>query len=66
MIRICEFLGKDLDDSQIDLVVKHSSFNVMKGNKMSNYTLIPQDFMDQTKGSFMRKGKNCTYFMHSL
>lgn len=56
VIRICEFLGKDLDDSQIDLVVKHSSFNVMKGNKMSNYTLIPQDFMDQTKGSFMRKG----------
>ncbi|XP_069803284.1 sulfotransferase 2B1-like [Dendropsophus ebraccatus] len=56
VIKICEFLGKDLDDSQIDLVVKHSSFNVMKENKMSNYTLIPQDFMDQTKGSFMRKG----------
>ncbi|XP_075047315.1 sulfotransferase 2B1-like [Mixophyes fleayi] len=56
VVRICEFLGKDLDESQIDLVVKHASFNAMKENKMSNYSVIPQDFMDQTKGSFMRKG----------
>ncbi|XP_040290447.1 sulfotransferase 2B1-like [Bufo bufo] len=56
VIRICKFLGKDLDDSQIDLVVKHSSFNAMKENKMSNYTMISQDFMDQNKGSFIRKG----------
>ncbi|XP_056400062.1 sulfotransferase 2B1-like [Hyla sarda] len=56
VIKICDFLEKNLDDSQIDLVVKHSSFNAMKENKMSNYTLIPQDFMDQTKGSFLRKG----------
>ncbi|XP_075185560.1 sulfotransferase 2B1-like [Anomaloglossus baeobatrachus] len=56
VVRICEFLGKDVDDSLIDLVVKHSSFNVMKENKMSNYTLISENFMDHTKGSFMRKG----------
>ncbi|KAM4702567.1 sulfotransferase 2B1-like [Rhinophrynus dorsalis] len=56
VIKILKFLGKELNDEVIDLVVKHSSFKAMKENKMSNYSLIPQDFMDQTKGSFMRKG----------
>lgn len=58
VVKICEFLGKELHEAQTDLVVNNSSFKAMKENKMSNYTLLPQDFLDQTKGSFMRKGKN--------
>ncbi|XP_053546632.1 sulfotransferase 2B1 [Bombina bombina] len=56
VVRICKFLGKELDDAAIDSVVEHSSFRTMKDNKMCNFTLVPQDFCDQTKGSFMRKG----------
>ncbi|KAM8927543.1 sulfotransferase 2B1-like [Pelodytes ibericus] len=56
VVRICKFLGKEFDDELVESVAKHTSFQVMKENKMSNYSLIPQDFMDQTKGSFMRKG----------
>lgn len=56
VVRICNFLGRDLDDTAIDSVVENSSFKVMKENTMSNYSLLPSSFMDQTKGSFYRKG----------
>ncbi|XP_075461451.1 sulfotransferase 2B1-like isoform X2 [Ascaphus truei] len=56
VVKICEFLGKELDDAAIDLVVKHSSFQSMKENKMSNYTLLPQHVLDHKKGSWLRKG----------
>ncbi|XP_073410412.1 sulfotransferase 2B1-like [Dendrobates tinctorius] len=56
VVRICKFLGQDLDDAQIDLVAKHSTFKAMKENAMSNWTEIPFEVLDLTKGSFMRKG----------
>ncbi|KAM4652171.1 sulfotransferase 2B1-like [Discoglossus pictus] len=56
VVRICKFLGKNLDDAAIDSVVEHSSFKVMKDNKMCNFSLVPQEYIDQTKGTFLRKG----------
>ncbi|XP_075461446.1 sulfotransferase 2B1-like [Ascaphus truei] len=56
VVKICEFLGKELDDAAIDLVVKHSSFQSMKENKMSNYSLLPQEMLNHKKGSWFRKG----------
>ncbi|KAM8927324.1 sulfotransferase 2B1-like [Pelodytes ibericus] len=56
VVRICKFLGQELEDAEIDSVVKHSSFQVMKDNKMSNWSTIPSDIMDHSKGSFLRKG----------
>ncbi|XP_068097196.1 sulfotransferase 2B1-like isoform X2 [Hyperolius riggenbachi] len=56
VVRLCKFLGKELTDAQIDSVVQHSSFSSMKDNKMSNWSQLPSDVLDQTKGSFMRKG----------
>uniref|UniRef100_A0A8C5PRU2 Sulfotransferase n=1 Tax=Leptobrachium leishanense TaxID=445787 RepID=A0A8C5PRU2_9ANUR len=56
VVRLCKFLEKELDDEAIDSVVKHSSFQVMKNNKMANWSLTPSDFMDHNKGSIMRKG----------
>ncbi|CAJ0952506.1 unnamed protein product, partial [Ranitomeya imitator] len=53
VVRICKFLGQDLDDAQIDLVVKHSSFKAMKENVMSNWT--QSELVDNSKGSFLRK-----------
>ncbi|XP_066484552.1 sulfotransferase 2B1-like [Tiliqua scincoides] len=56
IVRICDFLGKDLDDAAIDSVVANASFETMKNNKMSNFSLSPRFFMNQKKSAFLRKG----------
>ncbi|KAM4015717.1 sulfotransferase 2B1-like isoform 1-T2 [Anomaloglossus baeobatrachus] len=56
VIKICTFLGKELDDKAVDSVVENSSFNNMKQNKMANFTLLAPGFMDHEKSPFMRKG----------
>ncbi|XP_073403252.1 sulfotransferase 2B1-like isoform X2 [Dendrobates tinctorius] len=56
VIKICKFLGKELDDEAVDSVVKNASFKNMKQNDMANYSLVPPDYMDLKKGPFMRKG----------
>jgi len=43
-------------EDEVSSCVKHCSFNSMKNNKMINYSLIPDEIMDYSKGSFMRKG----------
>lgn len=56
VVRICQFLGKDLDDAAIDSVVANASFEAMKSNKMSNFSLSPRFLMNQKKSAFLRKG----------
>ncbi|ERE61009.1 bile salt sulfotransferase 1-like isoform 1, partial [Cricetulus griseus] len=54
--KICDFLGKKLEPQELDMVLKYSSFQAMKENKMSNFSLMPKDLI--TEGfDFMRKGK---------
>ncbi|XP_075815082.1 sulfotransferase 2A1-like [Microtus pennsylvanicus] len=53
--KICDFLGKKLEKDELDLVLKYSSFQVMKENKMSNLSIVPEDVV--TNGlKLMRKG----------
>uniref|UniRef100_A0A8C9Q2F1 Sulfotransferase n=1 Tax=Spermophilus dauricus TaxID=99837 RepID=A0A8C9Q2F1_SPEDA len=40
--RICQFLGKKLTPEELDSVLKNSSFQVMKQNKMSNFEMVPE------------------------
>lgn len=54
--KLCHFLGKNLEPEELNSVVKNSSFEVMKENKMSNYTLLRGWLLDQNNGSFLRKG----------
>ncbi|XP_071969479.1 3-beta-hydroxysteroid sulfotransferase-like isoform X2 [Engystomops pustulosus] len=56
VIKICQFLGKELNDAAIDSVVEHSSFQAMKTNPMSNYSAVPNEYFDKEKGTFHRKG----------
>ncbi|XP_069597431.1 sulfotransferase 2B1-like isoform X2 [Ranitomeya imitator] len=56
VIKICKFLGKELDDEAIDSVVKNASFKNMKQNNMANYSFVPAFYMDQEKSPFLRKG----------
>ncbi|XP_077112517.1 sulfotransferase 2B1-like [Ranitomeya variabilis] len=55
VMRICKFLGWNLDDAQIDLVVEHSTLKAMQKNLMSNWSELPSEML-KSKGSLMRKG----------
>ncbi|KAJ1131277.1 hypothetical protein NDU88_009615, partial [Pleurodeles waltl] len=54
VVKICKFLGKELDDQAINLVVEHATFENMKNNKMSNFSLLDDRF-DLNMSPFMRK-----------
>ncbi|KAG8434048.1 hypothetical protein GDO86_012423 [Hymenochirus boettgeri] len=56
VVRICKFLGKELNDEEIDSVVKHSTFDTMKENKMCNGDVTQAHILDKSKGTLMRKG----------
>ncbi|KAM7057814.1 sulfotransferase 2A1-like isoform 1-T1 [Molossus nigricans] len=53
--KICRFLGKTLQPKELSSLLENSSFQVMKENKMSNYTLLRGSLLDEN-GSLMRKG----------
>ncbi|KAM6980490.1 sulfotransferase family 5A, member 1 [Aplochiton taeniatus] len=55
--RISSFLHCSLEADEMNSCLEHCSFSSMKENTMVNYTLIPQDIMDHSKGAFMRKGE---------
>uniref|UniRef100_A0A8C8W6Y9 Sulfotransferase n=1 Tax=Peromyscus maniculatus bairdii TaxID=230844 RepID=A0A8C8W6Y9_PERMB len=54
-IKICDFLGKKLEPDELDLVLKYSSFQAMKENKMSNFSLVSEDVVNNGL-VLMRKG----------
>ncbi|XP_028340932.1 sulfotransferase 2B1, partial [Physeter macrocephalus] len=54
--RICQFLGRLLDEEALESVVAHSAFKAMKANTMSNFSLLPPSLLDQSHGAFLRKG----------
>uniref|UniRef100_A0A8C4FAY4 Sulfotransferase n=1 Tax=Dicentrarchus labrax TaxID=13489 RepID=A0A8C4FAY4_DICLA len=56
VVRISQFLEKSLDAEVIEKIADRCLFKNMKQNKMSNYSLVPREFMDQTKSEFLRKG----------
>ncbi|MED6291400.1 hypothetical protein CHARACLAT_023206 [Characodon lateralis] len=55
--RVSSFLQRPLLEHELNDCVKHCSFSCMKDNKMINYTLIPDEILDHSKGCFMRKGE---------
>ncbi|XP_066521599.1 sulfotransferase 2B1-like [Hoplias malabaricus] len=54
--RIAQFLGKSLSEEVVEKIADSCVFQNMKQNKMSNYSLVPEEFMDQKKSAFLRKG----------
>lgn len=54
--RIAQFLEKSLDAEVMEKIAERCLFKNMKQNKMSNYSIVPREFMDQTKSEFLRKG----------
>ncbi|XP_078081979.1 sulfotransferase 2B1-like [Mustelus asterias] len=56
LVKLGEFLGKQLSDDAIEAIAKQSKFDNMKRNDMSNYSFVPEELMDQKKNNFLRKG----------
>ncbi|KAJ8413621.1 hypothetical protein AAFF_G00081280 [Aldrovandia affinis] len=54
--KIGHFLGKSLSEEVSAKIADHCIFKNMKQNKMSNYSLVPEEFMDQKISEFLRKG----------
>ncbi|KAG7236450.1 hypothetical protein INR49_000928 [Caranx melampygus] len=53
--RLAQFLEKPLDSEVIEKIAERCLFKNMKQNNMSNYSTVPQEFMDQSKSEFLRK-----------
>ncbi|XP_040597237.1 bile salt sulfotransferase 2-like [Mesocricetus auratus] len=53
--KICDFLEKKLEPSELDMVLKYSSFQAMNENKMSNFNITP-NIMAPHNLILMRKG----------
>ncbi|ELW71022.1 Bile salt sulfotransferase [Tupaia chinensis] len=53
--KICQFLGEKLEPEEVNLVLKYSSFQAMKENKMSNYSLLHGQYMNSNT-LIVRKG----------
>ncbi|XP_040901371.1 sulfotransferase family 2, cytosolic sulfotransferase 3 isoform X2 [Toxotes jaculatrix] len=54
--RISDFLGSNLSEETVQKIAEHCSFNTMKANNMSNFSLVPKQYMDSNKSPFFRKG----------
>ncbi|KPP62549.1 hypothetical protein Z043_119262 [Scleropages formosus] len=60
LVRFSRFLNRELTLEALEKVAEHCSFNNMKNNTMSNYSLVPEDIMDSSKSPFLRRGmKKC-------
>ncbi|XP_003799611.1 bile salt sulfotransferase-like [Otolemur garnettii] len=53
--KICQFLGKKVEPEELSLILKNSSFQVMKENKMSNFSMVDDAYLVH-KNPLMRKG----------
>ncbi|KAK5621883.1 hypothetical protein CRENBAI_003574 [Crenichthys baileyi] len=54
--RISDFLCCNLSEDVIQKIAEHCSFQSMKANTMSNFSLVPKEYMDSDKSPFLRKG----------
>ncbi|NP_001187828.1 sulfotransferase family 5A, member 1 [Ictalurus punctatus] len=57
MEKVSRFLQCPLLEDELNSAQKSCTFDSMRENCMVNYTLIPQEIMDHSKGKFMRKGQ---------
>ncbi|XP_006026215.1 amine sulfotransferase-like [Alligator sinensis] len=56
VLRICDFLGKELSEDDLDTVVKKATFENMKEDPRANYETMPGGLLEKDKGHFLRKG----------
>ena len=55
--RVAKFLGKEITDEQVKILVDHLSFKKMKDNKSVNHEEYKDGKVMKKEGSFLRKGE---------
>ncbi|XP_003803777.1 bile salt sulfotransferase-like [Otolemur garnettii] len=53
--KICQFLGKKVEPEELSLILKNSSFQAMRENKMSNFSVVDDAYLVH-KNPLLRKG----------
>ncbi|XP_042301275.1 amine sulfotransferase-like [Sceloporus undulatus] len=56
VVKICNFLGVTLTEEELDDIVDKASFDKMSVDPRSNYSSMHPEFLDFSKGRFLRKG----------
>ncbi|XP_026579483.1 amine sulfotransferase-like [Pseudonaja textilis] len=56
VLKICNFLGRELTEKEVDDVVDKATFDNMKMDPRANYKLMVPTIVDSSKGVFLRKG----------
>ncbi|CAM4535346.1 unnamed protein product [Caretta caretta] len=56
VLKICKFLGKQLNEKELDTVVENATFDKMKTDPRANYESMLDDLLERGKGHFLRKG----------
>uniref|UniRef100_A0A8C2GVJ0 Sulfotransferase n=1 Tax=Cyprinus carpio TaxID=7962 RepID=A0A8C2GVJ0_CYPCA len=64
--KIAKFLGKSLSPDVTEKITEHCVFKNMKQNKISSLSLVPEEYMDQKKSEFLRKGKKKSQKMKDM
>uniref|UniRef100_A0A8C3SUD4 Sulfotransferase n=1 Tax=Chelydra serpentina TaxID=8475 RepID=A0A8C3SUD4_CHESE len=57
VLKICKFLGKQLNEKELDTVVEMAAFDKMKSDPRANYEFMEGNLLEKGKGHFLRKGK---------
>ncbi|NXD15128.1 ST1B1 Sulfotransferase, partial [Nothocercus nigrocapillus] len=55
--KVAQFLQRELPPAVLDAIARHTSFETMRDNPATNYTMVPADLMDHQASPFMRKGE---------
>ncbi|XP_069091452.1 amine sulfotransferase-like isoform X2 [Pleurodeles waltl] len=56
VLKICQFVGRQLSDHEIYIVLQKSAFKNMKSDPNANYEFLDRKIVDKNRGNFVRKG----------
>lgn len=57
VLKICDFLGKDLTEDAVNVVVQRATFKNMATDSGANYESLKENIIETSQGRLLRKGK---------